>query len=94
MPVGEHHIAVLRLRDHKAAQPKPESDVKDAIVAAIKSERTKAEAKILGQDLIEQIKQNGNPEIVKTKDLAWSPVHWVTRKDIAASTEPLRKITR
>jgi len=85
--IGERHVVVLRLKDHVFAKAKPLAEVKEAIVSAITQERTREKAKNLGKSLIEQIKENGDPNApIKEDDgLNWSPAQWVERKD---STQP------
>jgi len=84
--IGEQHVVVLRLKDHVSAEAKPLAEVKEAIVSAITQERTREKAKNLGNSLIEQIKENGDPNApIKEHDLNWSPAQWVERQD---STQP------
>jgi len=88
--IGEQHIVVLRVKDHQPAQAKPLAEMRDKIIEALKQERTHAQAKVLGESLFDQIKQNGDPEIVKEQGLSWSSAHWVKRQD----TRPNRDIVR
>jgi len=80
--IDQQHVVVLRVKDHKPAKAKPLDEVKEQIVTALKREKTGVEAKTLGKNLIDQIKQNGDPdEIVKQHNLNWSPKHEVKRQD-------------
>jgi peptidyl-prolyl cis-trans isomerase D len=80
--IDKQHVVVLRLKDHKPAKAKPLAEVKEQIITAIKREKTGVEAKTLGKNLLDQIKQNGDPdEIVKEHNLNWSPKHEVKRQD-------------
>ncbi|HEC84720.1 MAG: hypothetical protein DRR08_18810 [Candidatus Parabeggiatoa sp. nov. 2] len=89
LEIGEQHVVVLRVKDHNPAKAKPTDEVKEEIVSALRQEKTGAEAKALGETLIDKIKQNGNPDtVVKEHDLSWSPAHWVKRQ----ATNPKRAI--
>jgi peptidyl-prolyl cis-trans isomerase D len=80
--IDKQHVIVLRLKDHKPAKAKPLAEIKEQIITAIKREKTGAEAKTLGKNLLDQIKQNGDPdELVKEHNLNWSPKHEVKRQD-------------
>ncbi|MCK5717165.1 MAG: SurA N-terminal domain-containing protein [Thiomargarita sp.] len=81
--IGEQHLVVLRLKDHESAQLKPLDQVKDNIIATLTQEKTKADAEIFGQRLMDEIKESGDPNIViqAYDDLYWSTAQWVTRTD-------------
>ncbi|MDM8559680.1 peptidylprolyl isomerase [Candidatus Parabeggiatoa sp. HSG14] len=90
--IGEQHSVVLRLKAHKLAQLKPLIEVKDDIFSTLKQEKTRVEAKTLGESLLEQIKQESDPDapIKAHEGLSWSSAHWVGRKD----TKPQQEIVR
>lgn len=80
--IGEQHVVVLRAKDHVAAKAKPLADVKEEIVSAITQEQTREKAKSLGKSLVEQIKENGDPNApIKEHELNWLPAQWVERQD-------------
>ncbi len=80
--IGEQHVVVLRLKDHKAAKAKPLAEVTTEISAALTKEKTKEAAQNLGKTILEQIKEQRNPDnIVNTYDLNWSPAQWIKRHD-------------
>ncbi len=79
--IGEQRVLVLRVKEHILAKAKPIEEVKDSIKTALTQSKTKAEAKKLGQNLLEQIKQNIDPNIIaKNNDLTWLTSQ-VTRQD-------------
>ncbi|EDN68374.1 peptidyl-prolyl cis-trans isomerase D [Beggiatoa sp. PS] len=86
--IAEQQMVVLRLKEHQPAKARPIDDVKDDIKSALKQERTQAETEKLGSNLLDQIKQKGDPNVVKEQALNWSTIQWVTRKD----NEPQRVI--
>jgi peptidyl-prolyl cis-trans isomerase D len=79
--IGEQHVVVLRLKEHKPAKAKPLDEVKAQIQSALKQERTQAKATALGEELRDKIKQTGDLNLVKEHDLNWSPAQWVKRQD-------------
>ncbi|MEN8219548.1 MAG: SurA N-terminal domain-containing protein [Pseudomonadota bacterium] len=80
--IGEQHVVVLRVKDHVSAEAKPLAEVKEEIVSAITQEKTREKSKNLGKTLIDQIKENGDPNApIKEHDLNWSPAQWVERQD-------------
>lgn len=80
--IGEQQVVVLRVKDHVPAKAKPIAEVKEQIESSLTQEKTSAEAKTLGESLLEQIKLRSDPEaVVKEHDLKWSAAHWVKRKD-------------
>ena len=80
--IGEQHVMVLRLKEHKPAKAKPLTEVKEEIVTTLKQEKTQAEARALGKSLLEQIKQNGEPDaFVKAHNLSFEPAQWIGRQD-------------
>ncbi|HHB92260.1 MAG TPA: hypothetical protein ENK59_03490 [Thioploca sp.] len=79
--IGEQRALVLRVKEHKLAKAKPLEEVKDSIKIALIKIKTEAEAKKLGEHLLEQIKQNTAPNIVaQDSDLTWLTSQ-VTRQD-------------
>ncbi|MFK5969909.1 MAG: SurA N-terminal domain-containing protein [Candidatus Marithrix sp.] len=79
--IGEQRALVLRVKEHKLAKAKPLEEVKNSIKTALTKIKTEAEAKKLGENLLEQIKQNTAPNIVaQNNDLTWSTSQ-VTRQD-------------
>jgi peptidyl-prolyl cis-trans isomerase D len=79
--LGDQHVVVLRVKEHQPAQAKPIAEVRDEIMTALKKERTQAQTKALGENLLDQIKQNNDPEIVKEHDFSWSSAQWAKRND-------------
>lgn len=80
--LGEQHEVVLRIKDHQDAAAKPLTEVKDKIVTALSQAKTKEKAHALGKTLLDQIKQQGDPEAsVKPYNLTWEPAKWIGRKD-------------
>ena len=90
--IGEQQVVVLRVKDHVPAIALPIADVKDGIKSSLTQEKTRAEAKTLGETLLEQIKQNGDPgAVVKEHELEWSSAHWVKRKDTTPKSVIVRE---
>jgi peptidyl-prolyl cis-trans isomerase D len=80
--IGEQQVAVLRVKDHVPAIALPIADVKDGIKSSLTQEKTEAEAKALGETLLDQIKLHSDPNVVvKEHELKWSSAHWIKRKD-------------
>lgn len=80
--IGEQHVVVLRLKDHVAAEAKPLADVEAEIVASIMAEKTQEQAKNLGKSLLDEIKENGDPNTpVKEANLNWTSAQWIERQD-------------
>ncbi len=79
--IGEQRALVLRVKEHKLAKAKPIEEVKENIKTTLTRLKTEAEAKKLGENLLEQIKQNTSPNIIaKNNDLTWFTSQ-VTRQD-------------
>ncbi len=90
--IGEQQVVVLRVKDHVPAIALPIADVKDGIKSSLTQEKTRAEAKTLGETLLEQIKQNGDPgTVVKEHEQEWSSAHWVKRKDTTPKSVIVRE---
>jgi peptidyl-prolyl cis-trans isomerase D len=80
--IGEQHEIVLRIKDHQEAVAKPLTEVKDKVVTALSQAKTKEKAHALGKTLLDQIKQQGDPEATaKSANLTWEPAKWISRQE-------------
>ncbi|MEZ5672729.1 MAG: SurA N-terminal domain-containing protein [Thiotrichaceae bacterium] len=74
------HIMVLRLKEHELPQVKPLEEVKAAISATLKTEKMQAEAQKLADSLLNQLKQNVDPNsLAQDNQLNWADSQWLKK---------------
>jgi len=64
LELSTNHVAVIRLKEHRAAQQKPLAEVKDQVTAALKKDRAKQKAREAVAGALEKLKQGDDPVAV------------------------------
>jgi peptidyl-prolyl cis-trans isomerase D len=91
--VGEDRALVLRVADHKPAEPRPLAEVRPQIEAQLKAQAIREAAAKKGADAVAQLK-NGEAWSAVTTSAQLSPVgkRFVTREDAVAPPAVLRGV--
>jgi peptidyl-prolyl cis-trans isomerase D len=74
LKISEHHMLVLRLKQHKPATQKPLAEVKQQIETILKNQKATQEASALAQKYIGEISKHGKPAKLAAENKA---VSWV-----------------
>jgi len=79
---AEHNVIVLRLKEYKAAEPKPLEAVKVTIQDTLSQQKMREETKKLGESLVEALKQGQSADtLAKDNTLQWTKTQWIKRQD-------------
>ena len=82
LELGDNHIVVIRVREHKAAKLRPLNEVKNDIKAAISSDKAKAAAKTQGEALLQRLKSGeGREQLASKEGLKWVEKEKLGRDD-------------
>ena len=89
--LGDNHIVVIRVIDHKAATTKPLDEVREEIIADIKQDRAREELKQVGQTIVTQLESGTAPEQVTTDvEISWNNEEGVKRDATTVTRSVLR----
>lgn len=93
--VGENHVLVLRVKEHKQAALKPLDEVRERIVEEIKAEQARDQARARGEQLLARL-QSGESRKALTgaEGVQWTEVERATRSDPNVSRAVLRAAFR
>lgn len=80
--LGENRAVVLHLREHRPEQRRPLEEVRGEIAATLRSERERAAAREIGEQLISRLR-SGEPvdDLVEEEGLEWQEEMGVARSD-------------
>jgi peptidyl-prolyl cis-trans isomerase D len=89
--VGDNHIVVLRVVDHKAASIKPLADVRDDVIASIWLQQAEDKIKKASENIAEQLKSGAKPDSISSDvEIEWTTVEKVKRDDVNVNRAVLR----
>jgi peptidyl-prolyl cis-trans isomerase D len=89
--LGENHIAVIRVIEHKPAAIKTLETVREEVIADIKFNHAKEKLQDLGEDIISQLEDGINPEQVNTNmEINWFEETDVKRDAVGVNRSVLR----
>ncbi|MFH0343299.1 MAG: SurA N-terminal domain-containing protein [Chromatiales bacterium] len=82
LELGDNHIVVIRVKEHRAANLRPLNEVKNDIKAAIASDKAKAAAKTQGEALLQRLKSGeGREQLASKEGLKWVEKEKLGRDD-------------
>jgi len=82
LELGDNHIVVIRVKEHKAAKLRPLKEVKNDIKTAIASDKAKAAAKTQGEALLERLQSGeGREQLASKEGLKWVEKEKLGRDD-------------
>ncbi|MBA3492876.1 MAG: SurA N-terminal domain-containing protein [Gammaproteobacteria bacterium] len=82
LELGDNHIVVIRVREHKAAKLRSLNEVKNDIKTAIASDKAKAAAKTQGEALLQRLKSGeGREQLASNESLKWVEKEKLGRDD-------------
>ena len=80
--LDKQKLMVLRLKEHRKAEPLPLAEVKDKIIETLKQTKAKAEAEALGKKVLAALQSQSDWQaLLAEKKLNWTPRAWVKRQD-------------
>jgi len=90
--LGENHIAVIRVLEHKPSEIKPLEYVKAEVIADIKQQLTADKLESIGKEIISQLKDGVAPEALEIdKEIKWESESAAKRDSVNISRSILRK---
>ena len=82
MELGDNHIVVIRVKEHRTAKLRPLNEVKNDIKTAIASDKAKAAAKTQGEALLERLQSGeGREQLASKEGLKWAEKEKLGRDD-------------
>jgi peptidyl-prolyl cis-trans isomerase D len=89
--VSADHLLVLRIREHKPSAPKPLHEVRAQIEQKLRMEAAREEARKLGEQIAEQLRQGKNPlELASQHQLQWEAANDIKRDERKLHLEIVR----
>ncbi len=89
--LGETHVVVLRLNSHQPSEIKPLEQVKEQVVAELKSTKAQVAATAFGDSLKDKLARNEPiEELIQLKGLAWRDLDKVNRTSAALPYQQLQ----
>jgi peptidyl-prolyl cis-trans isomerase D len=78
--IAENHVVVLRINTHKPSEVKPLEQVKQQVIASLKSSKAKVAATAFGDSLKEKLQKGESiAEIIALKGLNWKDLDAINR---------------
>ncbi len=71
LELDKEHVVVLRVKTHREASQRPFDTVKDSIIAMLRSDKARAQAREEGESLLNQLRQGADMAVV-AKDKGWN----------------------
>ncbi|OOO02348.1 MAG: Peptidyl-prolyl cis-trans isomerase D [Chromatiales bacterium USCg_Taylor] len=82
LELGDNHIVVIRVKEHRTAKLRPLNEVKNDIKTAIASDKAKAAAKTQGEALLERLQSGeGREQLASKEGLKWAEKEKLGRDD-------------
>ncbi len=93
--LGQNHIAVLRVIDHKPAQTRPLAEVRDQVMTDLRQQKAAARAEQSGKAILAQLEAGKtSAELETAVELEWSSAEGVKRDDVSVNRAVLRNAFR
>ena len=93
--LGQNHIAVLRVIDHKPAQTRPLAEAREQVLTDLRHKKAAAKAEQFGQAILAGLKAGQPDSALETAlEVEWSAVEGVKRDDVLVSRAILRHAFR
>ena len=88
--LGDNHLVVLRIKEHKPVSHRPIVEVRDKIIQQLQEQKAAASAEKTGQDLVEKAKQGEEPvDLADRVHGEWKETGFIGRNDSSLSREIL-----
>ena len=89
--LGQNHIVVLRVIDHKPAQTRPLAEAREQVLTDLRHKKAAAKAEQSGQAILAGLKAGQPDSALETAlEVEWSEVEGVKRDDVLVSRAILR----
>ena len=89
--LGQNHIVVLRVIDHKPAQTRPLAEAREQVLTDLRQKKAAAKAEQSGQAILAGLKAGQPDSALETAlEVEWSEVEGVKRDDVLVSRAILR----
>lgn len=93
--LGQNHIAVLRVIDHKPAQTRPLAEAREQVLTDLRQKKAAAKAEQSGQAILAGLKAGQPDSALETAlEVEWSAAEGVKRDDVLVSRAILRHAFR
>ena len=93
--LGQNHIVVLRVIDHKPAQTRPLAEAREQVLADLRQKKAAAKAEQSGQAILAGLKAGQPDSALETAlEVEWSEAEGVKRDDVLVSRAILRHAFR
>ena len=93
--LGQNHIVVLRVIDHKPAQTRPLAEAREQVLTDLRQKKAAAKAEQSGQAILAGLKAGQPDSALETAlEVEWSAVEGVKRDDVLVSRAILRHAFR
>lgn len=90
LQIGENHMTVIRIKEHRALSHRPLDEVRDDVIALLRDHTAKSEAATLGDALLNQLKAGGEAGVVAAEHgVEWIKNEALKRKDSTLNRELL-----
>ncbi len=82
LEVGENHMAVIRIAEHKPLSHRPLDEVRDDVIALLRDHSAKSAVVTLGDSLLKTLKDGADSAAVAAEhNVEWSRTELINRKD-------------
>jgi len=90
LEIGENHMVVIRMDEHKPESYRPLDEVRDDVIALLRDHTAKDAASSLGESLLSKLKEGADvAEIATEHSVDWTKTELINRKDSSVSRELL-----
>ena len=95
LEVGENHMLVLRINEHKPESYRPLDKVRDDVIALLRDHTAKNETVSLGDSLLKQLEEGADVTAIATEHaVEWTKTAFIKRKDSSVNRELLNAAFR
>jgi len=95
LQIGENHMAVIRIKEHKALSHRPLEEVREDVIALLRDHSAKSETMTLGDALLKQLRDGADvTAIAEQHGVEWTRTELINRKDSTVNREVLNAVFR
>ncbi|VAW85313.1 Peptidyl-prolyl cis-trans isomerase PpiD [hydrothermal vent metagenome] len=95
LEVGENHMVVIRMDEHKPKSYRPLEEVRDDVIALLRDHTAKDAAASLGDSLLVKLKEGADATVIAAEHaVEWTKTALITRKDSSVNRELLNAAFR